>query len=212
MSVDKDKRKFLNINPLFMLFIFFVLGFVFGLMTFYLISLRGQSEEPQFVLSRDTVVERVSEQGFLVTRVAVVDEQVTINVDEGSAWSNFWWGHEVDAQSRIQVDIGVDLSEVEAGDINVNEDEKTITIDIPDSEIYNISLQDEITVSTKSGILKKIFNSDDNEDYNLALRELEESTRESILLDQELFKDAEADVADVLSGLFAGTGYELTVE
>lgn len=212
MSADKEKRKFLNINPLFMLFIFFILGFVFGLMTFYLISLRSQDEEPQFILTRDTVVERVSEQGFLVTRVAVVDEQVTINVDEGSAWSNFWWGHEVDAQSRMQVDIGVDLSEIDADNVNVDEEEKTITIDIPDAEIYNISLQDEITVSTKSGVLKKIFDSDDNEDYNLALSELEESTKESILLDEELFNDAEVDVADVLSSLFVGTGYEVNVE
>jgi hypothetical protein len=196
------------------IFIIFIGGFALGLSTYYFIAVRNNHKsKPEVEITRDTIVHRVSEQGFLVTRVAVLDQEVEIKVNDDSSWSKFWWGHEVTAEAQMQVDMGVDLSNISKKEIQINEETKEIQIDIPEAEIYNISLKDEdIEIATKSGVLKKIFDNNKEEDFNLALQELEESTLENISSNEEMLNEAQKSAKEIIKTLFTDTNYTVNIK
>jgi hypothetical protein len=183
-----------------------------GLLSYYLISNRTNTDDTQFNINRSAIVERVSEQGFLVTRTAIIDQTVTIEADEGSAWSNFWWGHEINAEAQMQIDIGIDLAKITDDDIEIDRDKKLISISTPQSEIYNTSLYgEEISLSTKSGILKKLLDSDKEEDFNLALEQLEKATTEDVRSQTEIFEQAEQSAQNILQSIFNDTDYKVEI-
>lgn len=160
-------------------------------------------------VTQTTVLEKLQDQAFLVTRTVIADQQVEINIDQGSAWSNFWWGHEVVAEAKMQVDIGVDFLEVEKGDVSVDKSKKIIKIDLPNGEIYNTSVASKIEIETKSGVLKKILDNDKEEDFNLALSALTEAAEDSVSGDVKLMNEAEKAAFKILQSIFKDTGYKV---
>ena len=112
----------------------------------------------------------------------------------------------------MQTDLGVDFSKLSEDDITVDENKKEITINLPNAEIYNISLDGDIEVKTKSGILKLLFDSDDNEDYNLALDELSTQTEDAIEQDDKLLEDARSSTLATLQVILKDTDYEIVLE
>ncbi|MBN2015704.1 DUF4230 domain-containing protein [Candidatus Dojkabacteria bacterium] len=190
----------------------FLFGFLIGVSAGLVIGIKvtKQSTERQLV-SSTVVLDKIKDQSFLVTRTIVTEQSTTINIDQGSAWSNFWWGHEITAEGLMQVDIGVDLGTITEGDIRINNENKVIEINLPDAEIYNTSLEGSIDVSTKSGILKKLFASDDNEDYNLAMSELAKQAEDSINSNEELLSEAKASALSTLQAIFKDTGYSVKI-
>jgi hypothetical protein len=190
-----------------------LIGFLLGTVAGLIIGIKvirpsGEKE----VVSSTVVLDRLQEQSFLVTRSVLTDQEVEIEIDQGSAWSNFWWGHEITAKALIQTDLGVDLSKLTEEDIIVDKSNKEITLNLPDAEIYNISLNSDIEVSTKSGLLKYIFDSDDNEDYNLALDELSTQTEEAIGQDTKLLAEAQSSALSTLQVLLKDTDYEVVLK
>jgi hypothetical protein len=212
-SKNNDKPStFQTIKSTLLLSFLFISGFFLGLLSYYLISNRTNTDDTQFNINRSAIVERVSEQGFLVTRTAIIDQTVTIEADEGSAWSNFWWGHEINAEAQMQIDIGIDLAKITDDDIEIDRDKKLISISTPQSEIYNTSLYgEEISLSTKSGILKKLLDSDKEEDFNLALEQLEKATTEDVRSQTEIFEQAEQSAQNILQSIFNDTDYKVEI-
>jgi hypothetical protein len=182
----------------------FLAGITFGLIIGVKITNTSNEKE---IVSSTVILDKIKDQAFLVTRTVITDQEAVISIDQGSTWSNFWWGHKITAEGLMQVDVGVDLANLTTDDIVVNDDDKTISINLPEAEIYNSSLESDIEVTTQSGILKKLLATDDNEDYNLALNELSDQAKEAIGQDEELMNEARSSALSTLQAILYDTGY-----
>lgn len=179
------------------------------LLTVFLVAIRQFGPETR--ITSTSVLERVQEQYFVVTKTVVVDQNTKIVVDEGSAWSNFLWGQEIEAEALIRLDIGVDLSELTEDDIIIDQRRKTITIDLPAAEILDASQFGDIEVNSRSGILKFLLDRDPNEDHNLSLDQLIRDAKASVLTDATLFEEAKQNSANLLQLIVENLGYELII-
>ena len=186
-----------------------------GISTFLAGQAFQRSSERQMreqTITAQTIVNRIQEQAFLVTKTVYIDQQSEIVIDRGSDWSNFWWGQTITAEGLIRTDVGVDLSKLTSENVKVDHEQKTITIQLPAAEILDSSLSGEIEVVTKSGILKKLLLNDTNADYNLALSQLTTDAMTAVNADETLFVEARNTTINMLELLLAETGYEVIVQ
>ncbi|MFH2063289.1 MAG: DUF4230 domain-containing protein [bacterium] len=165
--------------------------------------------EPQVTVTARSILERVSDRYFVVTKSVYVDQKSEITVDTGSRWSNFFWGQTVQANGVIRVDVGVDMTRLAEDDITVDSRSKTVRIDIPPADILDASQYGDIEVESKQGVLKYVLDNDPNEDHNRALERLVADAKESVRQDPQLFADARRDAARLLGLIVEGTGYRL---
>lgn len=184
-----------------------LVGLVIGLIIGWFIY--APKNEITKVITSQTILERVAQKGFLVTRSVLVNQKAETKIDQGSDWSNFWWGYEVSAEALMKADVGVDLAALEERDIVISSTEKTICVVYPQAEISSISLEGTIQVQTKTGLLKRILDNNTERDYNLALTQLKEQTSKAVISNNELLSQARngADVA--LGFLLDSTGYKM---
>ncbi len=171
----------------------------------------GGAKEEQITVTARSILERISDQYFVVTKSVYIDQKAEITVDTGSRWSNLFWGQTVKADGVIRIDVGVDLSKLEEKDITVDHRAKTVRIDVPPADILNASQYGDIEVETKQGILKYVLDNDPNEDHNRALQQLIAGAKEAVRQDQRLFGDARQDAAKILRLIVAGMGYQLVI-
>jgi len=111
----------------------------------------------------------------------------------------------------MQTDIGIDFANIDEEAISIDNDKKMITIRLPDPEIYNSSLIGDIEVETSSLIFKKLFDSDNDKDYNLALAQLEKQTNENISKNDEILDTSKPQAIELLNYIFKDTGYSITL-
>jgi len=207
-----SKYKNIILTSLIALSLGFLTGVIAGLVIGINISKKSESGVVEKeVITSTVVLEKVQEQAFLITRTVITDQDVEIIIDQGSAWSNFWWGHEVNAEGIVQVDVGIDLAAIKESDIVVDDENKTITILLPEAEVYDSSLKGEITVSKESGWFKQLFDNDDNEDYNLAMNELTSKAQTAVEEDSEMMKEAQESALLTLQAILKDTGYEIVI-
>ncbi len=157
------------------------------------------------------ILDRISDNYFVVTKSAIVDEEVEMTIDSGSPWSDFFWGQTITARGRIRVDIGVDLSNISEEDIAIDHRTRTVTIAVPRAEILDASQYGDIEVTSKQGILKTLLDSDPNEDHNRALARLVTEARAAVSEDADLFEEARLDSTRILELIVQSFGYELAV-
>ncbi|OIO52073.1 MAG: hypothetical protein AUJ19_02710 [Parcubacteria group bacterium CG1_02_58_44] len=168
-------------------------------------------QEEQVAITSLAILERISDQYFVVTKSVYVDQKSEIVVDTGSKWSNFFWGQTVKADGVIRVDVGVDMSQLTEKDIVVDQEAKTVRVDVPPADILNASQYGDIEVESQQGVLKYVLDNDPNEDHNRALEQLIAAAKESVRQDSQMFEDARDDAAKLLRLIVEGTGYELVV-
>ncbi|HQF36330.1 MAG TPA: DUF4230 domain-containing protein [Candidatus Dojkabacteria bacterium] len=166
------------------------------------------NQAPTEITSR-TIVNKITDTGKITTKSVYSTERTVIEIDTDTAWNKFWWGQTISAEALVRTDVGVDLKKIEESDITVDNDNKTITIELPDAEIINISLDSEITVVTEKGILEKLFYSDNNKDYNLAMDTLKSQARVAVGENTEIFTSAQDDTGKILESIFKDTGYTI---
>lgn len=116
-----------------------------------------------------SIVTMLKQEGFLVTQTYILNQQVSINKDSGSAFKDFFWGQDITASGNMKVGSGVDLNKILANDITVSD--RLITLKLPTVETHSIELIGEITLANKQGILKRIF--DNNNGFNEAYQALQ---------------------------------------
>lgn len=204
------KIKSILITLLISLTFGFLLGTVAGIVIGVKITKTKPSNEKE-VITSTIVLERMKDRAFLITRSLISEQETTITIDQGSAWSNFWWGHEVTASGLIQVDIGVDFSKIKEEDIRIDEQNKIIYINVPQAEVYDSSPKSDLEVKTKSGILKKLLKSDSNEDFNLALEALTNQAKVAAEKDESLLKESQELALDTIQVFFNDTGYTVKI-
>lgn len=190
--------------------VIFLIGTLLGVILGLALGIKLTNDKhSSTIVEKETILERISSQSFLVTKNVLTTQNVKITVDEGSSWSNFWWGHEITASALVDTGIGVDLKKITSDDITVDKNKKTITINLPESEIYQTNLSGDIEVRTESGILKILFDSDTNEDYNLALSELNSQAENAVSGNDEIMTEARTEAVNSLKMLFSDTDYTL---
>lgn len=159
-----------------------------------------------------TVLDRVSNAYFVVTRTVIVDQESQIEVDRGSSWSNLLWGQTITTEAPVRVDVGVDLTGLTEEDIKVNRVARTITIDLPEASVLDASLAGPIEVSNRQGILKRLLDNDPTADHNLASSLLVTEARSAVANDEELSREAREDAIRLLSIIVEGMDYALETE
>ena len=170
----------------------------------------NQNVQKQLVTST-TIVDKISNEAFLISKTAYLDQDIEIIVDTGSDWSNFWWGQTITAESLIKVNIGVDLKTLTAEDIIVDKMNNRITITLPAASVLDALPIGDISVTNTEGFLKMIFQSDTNKDYNLAYQKLQSEAITAINTRPELFSEAEADTGNLLKLILNDTGYGVNI-
>jgi len=184
-----------------------VIGVVIGLIVgWYLFAPKNEITK---VVTSQTVLDRVTEMGFLVTRSILIDQTAETKIDQGSDWSNFWWGYSVNSRALMRANIGVDLLQVQQDDIKIDQVAMTICVIYPNATISSIELEGDIEVETNSGLLKRILDNNTERDYNLALTQLREETEKAIQSDTELLKVTRESADAALKGVLVSTGYSI---
>lgn len=153
------------------------------------------------------IVDKIQNEAFLVTKTVFLDQETQIKVDQGSSWSNFWWGQIINAEGLIRIDLGVDLKKITENEISINRETKEILIKMPEAEALDISLSGKIKVSSQSGLLKFLLENDPNQDHNLALNQLKEDATSTVMKDASLLDEARNDTLRIIQLLFKDTGY-----
>lgn len=194
------------------------LGFLGGNITGMIITLRNiepqdeNLEEINVVITSQTIIERIQHRAFLVTNSIISQEETQIVVDYNSDWSNFWWGKELTATANVQTDIGLDLTKLLEEDIAINHEEKTITITLPDPEVFNSSVVGDIDTTSSLGVFKKLFPDDPNDDYNLAKQQLTDQARAGVGGNEEYLASSKEAGANSISFLLDSFEYEIVFE
>ena len=151
---------------LILVIIVFITGIYFGYAIF-----RPQILKEQ--INSQTILQTLKNEGFLITQTYILDQKVTIDKNTGVMWKDFFWGQEIEASAVMKISSGVDLTKLNAEDVQLAD--KQITIKLSAIEIHSTELMGDIELKNTQGILKKIF---DNEDgYNLALGKLKEQAQ-----------------------------------
>ncbi len=171
----------------------------------------GGPKEDQVTVTARSILDRISDQYFVVTKSVYVDQKAEIKVDTGSKWSNLFWGQTVKADGVIRVDVGVDMSKLTEQDIVVDQRAKTVRIDVPPADILNASQYGDIEVETKQGVLKYVLDNNPNEDHNRALQQLIAGAKEAVRQDPQLFSAARQDASKILQLIVGGLGYKLVI-
>jgi hypothetical protein len=191
-----------------------LIGFVLLAAAALLITVKvifGGAKEEKVTVTARTILERISDKYFVVTKSVYVDQKSEITVDTGSKWSNFFWGQTVKADGVIRIDVGVDMSQLTEADIVVDHRAKTVKIDVPPADILNASQYGDIEVESKQGVLKYVLDNNPNEDHNRALQQLIADAKTAVRQDPVLFTEARQDAAKLLDLIVSGLGYELVI-
>ncbi len=120
-------------------------------------------------VNSSSIVTMLKQEGFLITQTYILNQQVNINKDSGSAFKDFFWGQDIVASGNMKVGSGVDLNKIFAEDITVTD--RLIALRLPQIETHSIELIGDLTLANKQGILKRIFNN--NTGYNEAYQALQ---------------------------------------
>jgi hypothetical protein len=158
------------------------------------------------------ILDKIENEAIILTKNAYISQESVITVDQGSDWSNFWWGQTITASGVMKVSVGVDFKKIEAADISVDLTNKTIRIALPSAEVLAVSIQGDIEVQNQSGILKLIFDNNTDEDYNKALNQLSVDATAVVVGNAELMAEAKADSIKILQLVLNDTGYTVTFE
>ena len=153
-------------------------------------------------VSSQLILTALHDRGFLVTQTYMFNEPVTIEDDDQSFWESLLWGQVVKAYGVIEVNMGIDLADIGADDVEVTANKVIVTVE--GAELFNSRLVGSINVENKQGILKRLFDNDDG--YNQALAELT-GQAEDAANDPDLIDRANERAVEEISRLL---GYVIT--
>lgn len=163
-------------------------------------------------ITNDVVIEKITDQAFLVTQTVYTDQSTRIEIDQGSAWSNFWWGRSVTAEGRVRTDYGIDFTKLDEKQIRLDQSAKTISINTIQPEILDSSVTTDLEITAGGSLLRRLLKQENNQDYKLAAAKLTEAASRAVVEDPQLQLEAKQTAAKLLTRLFAEQGYEVVIE
>jgi hypothetical protein len=188
-----------------------LMGAIILVMLAFLAGSIYQQNNPTTTVTTQTILNKVNDNAFLLTKTVYLDQTSKIVVDKGSDWENLWWGQTINAQSLMKINVGIDFKKLQSSDVNVDTGAKVITLKLPQAEVLDATLAGDIKVQSTSGILKYLLANDTNSDYNLALKQLSEDATAAVKSDVTIMKQARSDSIDSLKLLLKDTGYTIQI-
>jgi len=152
--------------------------------------------ESKPVVSSQVILNRITDQYFLVTKTVFVDSKAEIDTPKNNNWTDLFTGKKITVSGLIRIDVGVDMKNMRLENIVVDSKNKIVTISLPHAEILNSSLSGELDVTADKSILeiiKGLFKNTQNEDYNIALKTLIDSANSQVTADESIFEQARTD-------------------
>lgn len=197
-------------------FLLTLAGILFGIILViiaFLVGMNvGESNANKMTVSSRSIYEKLTSSAFLTSKIAYLNQETTIEINNESEWSKLLWGQTLTAKGLIKVSVGIDLNEIKETDIAVDNNTKTITISLPQAEILNTELEGNIVTTNQRGILKLLLENDSDADYNLALQKLM-SEAEAVLRNENIiFTDSFNHSSEIIKSLYQGTGYTVIIE
>jgi Protein of unknown function (DUF4230) len=163
-------------------------------------------------VTNDIVVEKITEQNFLVSRTVYTDQTTQIKIDQGSAWSNFFWGKSITAEGRVRTDVGYDLSELSKKNVDIDNENKVITLKGLEVTVLDSSVTSDLETKSGGSIIRKLLKDEHNKDYEEASKELTEAATRSVMENEEFKSETELETEELLSALFSGYDVEIVAE
>lgn len=148
------------------------------------------------VVSSQTILDKITDQYFLVTKTVFVNSRAEIETPKNDNWTDLFTGKKITVNGLVRIDVGLEMKNMRAENIKVNSRDKVVEISLPQAEILDASLSGELDISLDKAVierLKDIFKNTQNEDYNLAMITLIDSAKKQVIANEDIFNQARLD-------------------
>ena len=159
------------------------------------------------VINSQVILERITNQYFLVTKTVFVNSKAEIETPKNNDWTDLFTGKKLTVLGLIRVDVGVDMKNMRPENVVVDSQKKIITINLPHAEILDSSLYGQLDLVADKSIaekLKDLFKNTQNEDYNLALETLIANADSQVKSDESIFNSAREDSSKLVNLIVSG--------
>lgn len=156
----------------------------------------GLIENKPSIVNSQIILDRITNEYFLVTKTVFVSSKVEIDTPKNNNWTDLFTGKKITVFGLVRVDVGVDMKNMPVENIVVDSKNKIVTINLPHAEILDSSLSGELDVIADKSILEKIkgvFKNTQNEDYNIALKTLIDNANNQVIANESIFDQARTD-------------------
>lgn len=153
------------------------------------------------IVNSQVILERITNQYFLVTKTVFVNSKAEIETPKNNDWTDLFTGKKLTVLGLIRVDVGVDMKNMRLENILVDSRNKIVTVSLPHAEILDSSLSGELDLVADKSIVEKLkglFKDTQNEDYNLALTTLIANANSQVIADETIFNSAREDSAKLV--------------
>jgi len=200
---------------------FIILGLILFVTVFFYGRYLGKNinvaknKEPN--ISSQTILERITDQYFLVTKTIFIDSKSEIETPKRNDWTDLFIGKKITVRGLIRVDVGVDMKHLRLENIEVDSRRKVVSVTLPQAEILNSSLSGKLDLYEDRAILEKlknIFEDTKNEDYNFALETLIASAESQVMSDPNIFNEARSDSVKLVELIVQGmlSDYQVVIK
>lgn len=202
---------FIIMNRLKVILLFTVIALLILVVVFFYGRYQGKTaaelEIRPPVINSQVILERITNQYFLVTKTIFVNSKAEIETPKNNDWTDLFTGKKLTVLGLIRIDVGVDMKNMRPENIMVDSQKKTVTISLPHAEILNSSLYGQLDLVADKSItekLKDLFKNTQNEDYNLALETLIANADSQVKADESIFNSAREDSAKLVNLIVSG--------
>lgn len=169
------------------------------------------------VVNSQIILNRITDQYFLVTKTVFVNSKAEIDTPKNNNWTDLFTGKKITVLGLVRIDVGVDMKNMRPENILVDTKNKIVTISLPHAEILDSSLSGELDVIADKSIVEKLkglFKNTQNEDYNLALKTLVDNAKSLVIADETIFNDARTDSGKLVELIVKGmlSDYQVVVK
>lgn len=169
------------------------------------------------VVNSQTILERITNQYFLVTKTVFVDSKAEIETPKNNDWTDLFTGKKITVDGLVRIDVGVEMKNMRPENINVDSQNKIVTISLPHAEILDASLSGELNINEDKAVvekLKDIFKNTQNEDYNLAMQTIIDNAKSQVMANEEIFNSARLDSLKLVELIVSGMldGYQVIIK
>lgn len=201
---------------LFSLLLFISLTLIISITAFFLgrATKENEIENQAIEISSQIIVDRITDQYFTVTKTVYTNQDIEISIEDESDWSDIFWKDVLTSSALIRSDIGVDMTMLTVGDISIDEESKIITLEIPKAEIFDTSIEGDISLKSEQGLITAIEQlfEDESDDYNLVTETLILATEAAILADEQLLEEARSSSVSIIENILGELGYQVVVK
>lgn len=169
------------------------------------------------IVNSQVILERITDQYFLVTKTVFINSKVEIETPKNNDWTDLFTGKKLTVLGLIRVDVGVDMKNMRPENIVVDSEKKIVTISLPHADILDSSLSGQLDLIADKSItekLKSLLKDTQNEDYNLALETLIASANSQVTANESIFSSAREDSAKLINLIVSGMlkDYQVVIE